>query len=83
MKCSLNTKSDSGQSSTRGKAISLELIASIMTNPGPTFLSAKEFKKVVKNSLCSSILNNSISTDKAIFAYSIEILISLVIIKQG
>ncbi|RZK00716.1 MAG: hypothetical protein EOO43_25090 [Flavobacterium sp.] len=62
----------------RNKTVCLELIASMMTNPGPTFLASKNFRNIVKDSLCGSILVNSISTDKSIFGYSIEIITSLV-----
>lgn len=64
--------------SIRTKTASLELIVGVMTRPQSVFLVRKEFKNIVKASLCDSILKNSISTDKPIFASSLEIFTSLV-----
>jgi len=62
----------------KSKTLSLELLVSIMQNPGPMFLSKPEFKDIVKDHLCDSILKNSVSTDKPVFSYSLGIFISLV-----
>jgi brefeldin A-inhibited guanine nucleotide-exchange protein len=62
----------------QSKTLSLELLVSIMQNPGPMFITRPEFKEVVKDHLCDSILKNSVSTDKPVFSYSLGIFISLV-----
>jgi len=64
--------------SLKSKTLSLELLVSIMQNPGPMFVTRPEFKEVVKDHLCDSILKNSVSTDKPVFSYSLGIFISLV-----
>jgi len=58
--------------------LTLELIVSIMENPGPTFLTRDEFRDVIKEHLCDSILKNSVSTDKPVFAYSLGAFVALV-----
>jgi brefeldin A-inhibited guanine nucleotide-exchange protein len=62
----------------KNKTLALELILSIMDNPGQTFTSRKEFKDIIKDHLCDSILKNSVSTDRPVFAYSLGIFVSLV-----
>lgn len=47
-------------------------------NIGPTFLTRKEFREIVKENLCDSILKNSISMERAIFKYSLGIFVALV-----
>lgn len=49
-----------------------------MENPGPTFLAREEFREIIKEHLCDSILKNSVSTDRSVFAYSLGAFVSLV-----
>jgi len=49
-----------------------------MENPGSTLVSNQEFKNIVKEYLCDSILKNSVSPDRPVFSYSLGIFISLV-----
>mmetsp|Transcript_16231 Transcript_16231/g.13814 ORF Transcript_16231/g.13814 Transcript_16231/m.13814 type:complete len:413 (-) Transcript_16231:210-1448(-) len=63
----------------KNKMLTLELIMEIMEkNIGPTFLARKEFREIIKENLCDSILKNSISLEKAIFSYSLGIFVALV-----
>ena len=62
----------------KSKTLSLELLVSVMEKSGPTFSSKKEFKEIVQEHLCDSILKNSVSTDKSVFSYSLGIFIFLV-----
>jgi brefeldin A-inhibited guanine nucleotide-exchange protein len=62
----------------KNKTLTLELILSIMENAGPTFTSRKEFRDIIKEHLCDSILKNSVSTDRPVFAYSLGIFVTLV-----
>jgi len=70
--------SDGSTTSLRSKTLTLELIVSIMENPGPTFSARDEFRDIVKEHLCDSILKNSVSTDKPVFAYSLGAFVALV-----
>ena len=50
----------------------------IMENAGPTFLTREEFRTVIKDHLCDSILKSSVSTEKPVFAFSLGIFVALV-----
>jgi len=75
----LNLFSDINSTALKSKTLSLELLVSIMENPGSTFVSNQEFRSIVKEYLCDSILKNSVSPDRPVFSYSLGIFISLVI----
>ena len=62
----------------KSKVLSLELILAVIDNPGPTFSSRKQFMDIIRGTLCESLLANSISTEKTIFALSLSIFVSLV-----
>ncbi|CAG9330937.1 unnamed protein product [Blepharisma stoltei] len=62
----------------RSKVLSLELILAVLDNPGPVFCTRKQFVEIIRGSLCESLMNNSISTDKTIFALSLSIFVALV-----
>lgn len=62
----------------RSKVLSLELILAVLDNPGPNFCTRKPFLEIIRGTLCESLLNNSISTDKTIFALSLSIFVALV-----
>jgi len=49
-----------------------------MENAGPTFLTREEFRAVIKDHLCDSILKSSVSTEKPVFAFSLGIFVALV-----
>ena len=70
---------NSDGSATSIKTMTLELIVSIMEEPGPTFLMRSEFREIIRDYLCDSILKNSVSTDKAVFAYSLGTFVALVV----
>lgn len=70
--------SDGSSTSLRSKTLTLELIVSIMESPGPTFLTREEFRDIIKEHLCDSILKNSVSTEKPVFAYSLGTFVALV-----
>ena len=75
-----NTLSDRDSSATslKSKTLTLELIVNIMENAGPTFLTREEFRAVIKDNLCDSILKSSVSTEKPVFAFSLGIFVALV-----
>ncbi|OMJ95949.1 hypothetical protein SteCoe_502 [Stentor coeruleus] len=62
----------------KSKVLSLELILGIIDNPGPVFLSRKSFMDIIQGTLCESLLSNSVSTEKTIFALSLSIFVALV-----
>jgi len=62
----------------RLKALALELLLAAMANPSAIFSSRKEFRDSIKEYLCTSVLKNSVSTDKTIFSYSLGLFNSLV-----
>lgn len=49
-----------------------------MENAGPMFNSRKEFRDIIKEHLCDSILKNSVSSDRPVFSYSLGIFVNLV-----
>jgi brefeldin A-inhibited guanine nucleotide-exchange protein len=61
----------------RSKALCLELIFAILDNPGPTFLSRREFIDIIKDQLIDGLLKNCLNTDKSIFALSFGIFTNL------
>ncbi|OMJ92856.1 hypothetical protein SteCoe_4306 [Stentor coeruleus] len=62
----------------KSKVLSLELILGVIDNPGPTFSSRKLFMDIIQGTLCESLLANSVSTEKTIFALSLSIFVALV-----
>lgn len=62
----------------KSKVLSLELILAVIDNPGPAFSSRRQFMDIIRGTLCESLLNNSISTERTIFALSLSIFVSLV-----
>ena len=62
----------------KSKVLSLELILAVIDNPGPSFSTKKQFMDIIQGILCESLLANSISTEKTIFALSLSIFVSLV-----
>ena len=70
---------DSPQELMRTKALALELLLTAMANPSTIFSSRKEFRDSIREYLCTSVLKNSLSTDRTIFSYSLGIFNSLVI----
>jgi brefeldin A-inhibited guanine nucleotide-exchange protein len=61
----------------KSKILSLELILAVVDNPGPIFSSRKEFVDIIRSNLCESLIKNSISQDKTIFALSLSIFLAL------
>jgi brefeldin A-inhibited guanine nucleotide-exchange protein len=57
----------------RAKVISLELILSILEKPGSTFLTQKEFIKIVKDDLMEGLLRNCVSDDVNLFSLSLSV----------
>lgn len=62
----------------KSKVLSLELILTVIDNPGPAFASRQQFMDIIRGTLCESLLKNSLSTEKTIFALSLSIFVSLV-----
>jgi len=62
----------------KSKILSLELILSVLDNPGPVFTSRAEFVGVIQTHLCESLLKNSVSLDRTLFALSLSIFVALV-----
>jgi brefeldin A-inhibited guanine nucleotide-exchange protein len=61
----------------KSKILSLELIFAVVDNPGTIFGSRKEFVDIIRSNLCESLIKNSISQDKTIFALSLSIFLAL------
>lgn len=61
----------------RSKRLSLELVLSMLQNCGPVFKSSEEFIKVMKNSLCVSLIKNSVSSIPKIFSIALNIFTTL------
>ena len=79
--CKLSLKEISASASAftfKSKVLSLELILAVIDNPGQTFLSKKQFIDVIRQTLCESLLNNSVSSERTIFALSLSIFVALV-----
>ena len=62
----------------KSKLLSLELILAVIDNPGSQFASRKDFVDVIRSNLCESLIKNSVSQDKTIFALTLSIFLSLV-----
>lgn len=62
----------------KSKVLSLELILAIIDNPGPAFTSRKQFMDIIRGTLCESLLANSVSSEKTIFALSLSIFVAMV-----
>ncbi|OMJ89408.1 hypothetical protein SteCoe_8405 [Stentor coeruleus] len=62
----------------KSKVLSLELILAVIDNPGPAFSSRKQFMDIIRGTLCESLLANSLSSEKTIFALSLSIFVALV-----
>ena len=62
----------------RSKILLLEMILAILDNPGPNFVSRKEFIDIIKEHLCESILKNAVSTEKQVIGLSLGIFVNLV-----
>jgi len=69
---------DSPQEVIKVKSLALELLLAAMANPSPIFSIRKEFKDSIREYLCTSVLKNSVSTDKVIFSYSLGLFNTLV-----
>ena len=67
----------------KSKILILEILRGLLENPGPTFLTRKEFAEVAKDYLCESILKNSVSTDKPVVILSLGIFVCLVRISKS
>jgi len=62
----------------KSKLLSLELILAVIDNPGSQFASRKDFVDIIRSNLCESLIKNSVSQDKTIFALTLSIFLSLV-----
>ena len=60
------------------KSLSLELILSILKNAGPTFRHSEQFIKVIRTSLCVSLVESSTCNSKPIVHVSLEIFLELI-----
>ena len=59
------------------KILGLELILSVVQNPGPSFLSRKDFTDIIRETLCDGLIKHSVSNEKSIFALSTSIFYAL------
>eukprot|EP00929_Paragymnodinium_shiwhaense_P023699 TRINITY_DN14780_c0_g1_i1.p1 TRINITY_DN14780_c0_g1~~TRINITY_DN14780_c0_g1_i1.p1 ORF type:complete len:1790 (+),score=604.91 TRINITY_DN14780_c0_g1_i1:213-5582(+) len=79
--CKLSMKDmPAGQTDTRvvrSKKLALELILNMLQNCGPVFRSSEPFIAVLKNSLCLSLIKNSVSSIPKIFGLSLQIFVTL------
>ncbi|KAJ9054622.1 guanine nucleotide exchange protein for ADP-robosylation factor [Entomophthora muscae] len=64
-------------SDSRCRAITLELIISMLNNSGRLFQSDARFNQIVKHNLCLTVSRNGVSTDQAVFELSLSIFIVL------
>jgi Sec7-like guanine-nucleotide exchange factor len=77
--CKLSIKDISNPVYTlKSKILSLELILSVLDNPGPVFSARREFLSIIRSTLCESLLKNSVNGDRTLFALSLSVFIALV-----
>ncbi|CAG9324857.1 unnamed protein product [Blepharisma stoltei] len=62
----------------KSKVLSLELLLTLIDNPGPVFSSHPQFLEVLKGTLCESLLQNSFSYETTTFALTLSIFVALV-----
>ena len=79
--CKLSMKDipESGESSmaVQSNVLALDLILSVVDNSGPTFRSAPPFIHLVKEYLCVSLIQNSVSSFTPLIHLSLQIFVSL------
>lgn len=63
--------------SLRSKALSLELILSLLERAGQKFCSKQQFVDVIRSVLCSSLVSNCLSADRGIFTLSLALFVAL------
>ncbi|VDK88816.1 unnamed protein product [Dibothriocephalus latus] len=61
----------------RSKILSLQLLLSILQNPGPAFRSSEVFVTAIKQYLCVALSKNGVSTVPEVFELSLAIFLSL------
>jgi len=60
------------------KILSLELLLSILDNPGPTFCNSEVFAELVRDSLVMALLQNCVTTIEPVFRLSSSIFVTLI-----
>lgn len=73
--CRISLKETEGDLSftIKSKSLSLELLLSILENPGATCSSSPQFIETIRTNVCECILKNSLSSDEVVFALSLSI----------
>lgn len=62
----------------KSKVLSLELLLTLIDNPGPVFSTDPQFLEVLKGTLCESLLHNTFSQETTTFALTLSIFVALV-----